>query len=295
MSNSSKQLPPLQETFMKVTLLALAALVCSFEALAQTPSMSEDRFCSDRQEKSFIKDLTLDSNNLMTFRNHGGIANGGVCWWHSRFQRNALYLTIYKPDLAKPTQDEARELVKKIRAATEIVVIPGYKNFSEFANNNEAIIQRELEKWQKGDGIIRFAWVNGLSGEAKVAPEKMKEIMDQIYEEVEVNKNIAYNKLQIPGIDSHAWLVVHMEKVNGGYNLEILDSNVARNTEIYRFHDGDTSINYHGYFNFTPYLEQTNEMKKINKVILKKCNPSAYEAEAKKEVKETNSNNDMRG
>lgn len=276
---------------MKVTLLALTALACSFQALAQTPSLSETNFCSDRQDTKFVKDLALDSSNLMTFRNHGGIANGGVCWWHSRFQRNALYLTIYKPNLAKPSADEAHDLVKKIRAAKEVVVIPGYRNFAEFANANESIIQKELEKWQKNDGIVRFAWVKGLSGEAQVAPEKMKELMDQIYEEVEVNKNIAYNKLQIPGIDSHAWLVVHMEKTNGGYNLEILDSNVASSTEIYRYHEGDTSINYHGYFHFTPYLEQTGEMKKIKTAILKQCDPDAYEAEAKKEAAERNANN----
>lgn len=278
---------------MKVTLLALAALACSFQIMAQTPSLTEERFCLDRQDTNFVKDLALDSNNLLTFRNHGGIANGGVCWWHSRFQRNALYLTIYKPKLDKPSLDEARELVKKIRAAKDVVVIPGYKNFAEFANANEAIIQRELEKWQKGDGIIRFAWVKGLSGDSEVAPDKMKELMDQIYEEVEVNKNIAYNKLQIPGIDSHAWLVVHMEKVSGGYNLEILDSNFNNQTEIYRYHEGDTSIDYHGYFHFTPYLEQTNEMKKINKAILKQCNPDAYAAESKKEENKTNSNNNF--
>ncbi|MDD4975831.1 MAG: hypothetical protein PHY93_15850 [Bacteriovorax sp.] len=282
---------------MKVTFLALAALACSFQVLAQTPSLSEESFCADRVDKNFIKDLTMDSSNLMPFRNHGGIANGGVCWWHSRFQRNALYLTIYKPELARPTQDEARELIKKIRSATEVVVIPGYSNFSEFADNNKALIQRELEKWQKGDGILRFAWVKGLSGAAEVTPDKMKGLMDQIYEEVEVNKNIAYNKLQIPGIVAHAWLVVHMEKVSGGYNLEIIDSNFARTTEIYRYHEGDTSINYHGYFHFTPYLEQTNEMKKINKTILKKCDPEAYQAGAKKEkeTKDANSNNDTEG
>lgn len=276
---------------MKATLLALIALSCSFQALAQGPSLSEESFCADRKDVSFVKDLTMSSSNLMPFTNHGGIANGGVCWWHSRFQRNALYLTIYKPKLDKPTQDEARELIKKIRAATDVVIIPGYRNFSEFANDNQALIQRELEKWQKGDGIIRFAWVKGLSGESEVAPDKMKELMDQIYEEVEVNKNIAYNKLQIPGIDSHAWLVVHMEKVSGGYNLEILDSNVASTTEIYRYREGDTSINYHGYFHFTPYLEQTKEMSKIKTAILKKCDPEAYDAEVKKEAAARNANN----
>ncbi|MGZ3790131.1 MAG: hypothetical protein ACXVLQ_16480 [Bacteriovorax sp.] len=256
---------------MKASWLALAILACSSMAFAQGPSFSEERFCQDRKDESFVKDLTMDGSNLMSFTNRGGIANGGVCWWHSRFQRNALYLTIYKPELSKPSKEEARELVKQIRNAKNVVVIPGYRNFSEFSYENRDLIQKELEKWQKGDGVIRFAWVDGLEGSAKVTSQKMKELMDQIYEEVEIKKNIAFNKLQIPGIESHAWLVVHMEKVLGGYNLEIIDSNVASETEIYRYREGDTSINYHGYFHFTPYLERTKEMEKINEVIAKYC------------------------
>lgn len=256
---------------MRTVLLALLALTCSAQAFAQAPSYSEESFCSDRKDENFVKDLTLDSSNLMAFRNHGGIGNGGVCWWHSRFQRNALYLTLYKPHLPKPTIDEARELVKQIRDAKDMIVIPGFKNFEEFSSVHEALIQRELEKWQKGDGIIRFAWVKGLSGKSNVEADKLKATMDELYQDVEVNKNIAYNKLQIPGIDAHAWLVVHMEKVSDGYNLEILDSNFPNGTEIYRYHEGDTQFNYHGYFTFAPYLERTGEMDKIRKVIEKRC------------------------
>lgn len=256
---------------MKVTFFVLLALAHSFQALAQNPSYTEESFCSDRKDEKFVKDLTMDSSNLMSFWNHGGLANSGVCWWHSRFQRNALYLTIYKPNLPRPSDSEARELVKQIRDAKDIVVIPGFKNFSEFTRVHEAQIQRELEKWQKGDGVIRFAWVKGLSGKPSVEAEKLKATMDEMYEYVEVNKNIAYNKLQIPGIDAHAWLVVHMEKVDGGYNLEVLDSNFPSETEIYRYREGDTSFNYHGAFKFTPYLERTHEMDKIKSVIAKRC------------------------
>ena len=256
---------------MKVTLLALAVLACSFQALARGPSTSEASFCADRKDVNFVKDLTLSTSNLMAFRNQGGIGNGGVCWWHSRFQRNALYLTIYKPSIAKPTQDEARILIKQIREAKNVVIIPGYKNFRDFSADNADLILRELEKWQKGDGIIRFAWVKGLEGASTVEAGQLKSTMDEIYNEVEVNKNIAYNKLQIPGIDAHAWLVVHMEKVNGGYNLEILDSNFPTGTEIYRYREGDQNFDYHRAFAFSPYLEKTNEMEKINKTIQKQC------------------------
>jgi hypothetical protein len=133
---------------MKTTLLAMAALACSFQALAQGPSLSAESFCADRKNIDFVKDLTLSSNNLMSFTNHGGLANGGVCWWHSRFQRNALYLTLYKPDLPKPNDEETRDIVAAIRAGDAVVEIPGYKNFAEFSKDKEAAIQRELEKWQ---------------------------------------------------------------------------------------------------------------------------------------------------
>ena len=260
---------------MKVTLpnlLIFASIVFNFQAIAQSPSMSESRFCSDRVDKNFVKKLAMDSDNLMSFVNQGGLINGGVCWWHSRFQRNALYLTIYKPDLPKPTEDEARVLVKKIRAATEVVVIPGYRNFHEFSSENEEIIQQILEGWQERDSFLRFAWIKGLSGSSKVAPEKMKALMDQIYKEVEVNKNISYNKLQIKGIESHAWLVVHMKKVSGGYDLEVIDSNLATSTETYAYREGETEIvNYHDSFTFTPYLEQSNELNKIYNTISEKC------------------------
>jgi len=267
---------------MKTTLLAMLALTFSIQAYAQAPSRSEESFCSDRKDDRFVKDLTLDSSNLMAFRNHGGIANSGVCWWHSRFQRNALYLTIYKPNLPRPSVDEAKELIKQIREAKDVIVIPGFRNFSEFSSVHEAQIQRELEKWQKGDGVIRFAWVKGLSGTSSVDRDELKNIMDDMYYEVEVKKNIAYNKLQFPGVVAHAWLVVHMEKVSGGYNLEILDSNYPRSTEIYRYREGDSDLNYQGYYRFTPYLERTTEMDRIHEVISKKCSGGMSEKLARR-------------
>ncbi|MDD4976179.1 MAG: hypothetical protein PHY93_17615 [Bacteriovorax sp.] len=226
---------------MKVTLLALVSLACSFQLSAQ----DSGHFCSDRQNANFVKDLTLDSKNLISFRNRGGIGMAGVCWWHSRFERNALYLTIYKPELAKPTNDEAIELIKQIRDAENVIEIPGYNNFFEFTSENKALIQSELEAWQLGDGLLRFAWIDGLSGDAKVEAWKLKGLMDEIYNDVEVNKNISYNKLQAPGILAHAWSVVHMEKVKGGYDLEILDSNTVGYSEHYEYREGDTFMRYH--------------------------------------------------
>ena len=257
---------------MKSILLALFVTAVSFQTFAQSPSKSEGRFCADRLDKKFVKMLALDSNNLMNFSNHGGLAQSGVCWWHSRFQRNALYLTIFKPNLPRASEAETYQIVKRIRAATEVVVITGYNNFSEFSSINQDIIQAELEKWQKGDGFVRFAWIKGLSGQAEVKPAKLKNLMDQIYQEVEVNKNISFNRLQIKGIDAHAWLVVSMQKFAGGYRLKVIDSNISDEPQTYTYREGETNIMENNFnFSFTPYIDQTSELKKINKTITDLC------------------------
>lgn len=266
---------------MKLSNLALgaiAALACSFSAMAgTTASQSMDQFCTDRASSGFVKELVHNSENLTSFANRGGIGNGGVCWWHSRMQRNALYLTVFKPADKRPTKEQGKVIIEKLRAGKEIVVIPGYQNWSEFSYSFRAEIQRELDKWQKGDGILKFNWVIGLKGSSSVKPEKMKDMMDELYEYVEGEGNIAYQKLQIKGVVAHAWLVINMTKTAKGYDLQILDSNYPNQTLKYEYRRGMTNFNHYFYGNFVPYLERTGEMTKLTNVIMKKCNPEQYE------------------
>ncbi|MBC7428284.1 MAG: hypothetical protein H7336_06715 [Bacteriovorax sp.] len=284
---------------MKSTILALAALACSASLMASTTaSQSMDQFCADRSDLASVKELTLSSSNMMAFQNHGGIGGGGVCWWHSRMQRNALYLTKYNPADPKPSNEEAAVIVAKIRDGKEIVTIPGYRNFSEFTNNHQAQVQRELEKWQKGEGILKASWIIGLKGDSTVAASELKTMMDELYKYVVVDGNIAYEKLQIKGITAHAWLVVNMKPTSVGYDLQIIDSNFPNWTSSYRYTEGMTSFNHQYYGSFTPYLERTGEMEKIALTVLKKCNPDEYKARKKKaraadnnENKVTNNNN----
>lgn len=268
---------------MKSTILALAALACSFSAMASmTASQSMDQFCADRSDLTSVKELTSNSSNMMAFQNRGGLGGGGVCWWHSRMQRNALYLTIYKPAEARPSAEEAAIIVAKIRDGKEIITIPGYRNFAEFSTKHQSQIQRELEKWQKGEGILKASWVIGLKGESTVGASELKIMMDELYKYVVVDGNIAYQKLQIKGITAHAWLVVNMKKNNNGYDLQVIDSNFPSWTKIYKYTEGMTSFNHDYYGNFTPYLERTGEMEKLALTVLKKCNPDEYESRKKK-------------
>lgn len=267
----------------KVLIFSLAS-VLSVSVLAKkyvsyAPSNDEQQFCLDRNDENFSKELVNDPHNLMAFRNQGGIGGGGVCWWHSRFQRNALYLTVFKPEEKRPVISEVEKIIKKIRKGKEVVVIPGYENFYEFTSHNRSLVQKELEAWQVNDGAVKFAWVKGLSGNNIVKPEELKRMMDELYEEVEGKNTIAYQKLQIKGITAHAWLVVNMKQVGeDGYDLEVIDSNEQYMTRIYKYRLGDTNFTHWFYGDFTPYLEKTNEMDKIKTVIDEKCRPDKLDS-----------------
>lgn len=252
---------------MKKTILVLAALACSFSAMAD---QSVQQYCASRQPNQ-IKQLALYPFMRMGFQNEGGLINGGVCWWHARFQRNALYVTAYSPAKRMPTLEEARAIISAIREAKTIVEIPGFANFFDFSSHFRAEIQRELEKWQKGDGFIRMAWIKGLAGKVEVAPEKLKNAMDELFQEVEVKGNISYQKLQIQGVKAHAWLVTKMERLPDGYRLVVIDSNFPDENQVYDYRFGQTSLYSNYYGNFTPYLENKGEVDKLKQVIAKVC------------------------
>lgn len=256
-----------------LTLGAICALSLSFSAHAVNVSMSKSEFCSDRKSRNYARELLLDNENMLAFTNHGGLVNGGVCWWHSRFTRNATYLAIYRPELPRPSAEAAKKIIKAIRKGKQSVVIPGFANLREFSSYNAfaGLIQDELERWQKMDGFVRQAWIRGLAGSTSTTPEKLKSIMDELYNYVEVQGNVAYQKLQLPGVVAHAWLVVGMEKTHDGYELTVVDSNYS-NPYVVNYHEGMTHFNYGGFGDFVPYLENEKELASMKGVIAKSCN-----------------------
>lgn len=207
----------------------------------------------------------------MSFKNQGGLFNGGVCWWHSRFQRNIFYLAIFRPELNRPNLREVKALIKEIRAGEKVITIPGFSNFAEFSETYKKEILSELEDWQLYDGVVLGSWIDGLKGDIKVKPEVLQKMMDEVYQYVEVDKKIAYQKLQIKGITSHAWLVVGMKKAQSGYEIGLIDSNNPRMSENYSYKIGDESFYEKSYGNFVPYLEFKREEARISSIAKKFC------------------------
>jgi hypothetical protein len=244
--------------------LVLLILV-SFSALGASES-----FCLERKDPHFVRRLAFNYKNLLSFANRGGIARGGVCWWHSRFQRNALYLTHFSPEKPKPSTIEARDMIARIREGNSVVEIPGFENLYEFSLHFGNEIQKELERWQRHD-VLRFSWMNGLRGGTSASPEELKRQMDELYEEVESKGNISYQRLQIRGIAAHSWLVVKMEKLSLGYKLHVVDSVEPSKVAKYTYLEGDTQLENEHYNKFMPYLEETAEVEELKSTIMRAC------------------------
>lgn len=260
------------------TFLSIITFVIMPTLLAGTLPITKAEFCARYEDVTIMESFSSDSANLMSFKNSGGLFNGGVCWWHSRFQRNIFYLSIFRPDLNKPKSSEVVSLIKEIRAGKSIITIPGFSNFLEFSEAYKKEIQTELNAWQLFDGVILGSWIDGLKGTTKVRPELLETMMTTLYQYVEVDKKIAYQKLQIKGITSHAWLVVAMTPGPRGHEIGLIDSNSPNMSRNYSYKFGDTSFNEKSYGDFIPYLEFTREELRISSVAKKFCGVKSLKA-----------------
>lgn len=256
---------------MKLLLVYSFLLFQSATVLAHILPQTKEDFCSRFSNSETIKTLAGDPQNLIDFKNGGGLFNGGVCWWHSKFQRHLFYLSIFKPYDPSPTKQELKTIIHNIRLGKQVVIVPGFFNVNDFTSKNNQAIQRELEAWQIYDGVILGQWIDGINGRTKIKPDLLKGKMDELYQYVEMKNKIAYQKLQIKGITSHAWLVVSVKPMPSGYDLELIDSNHARETQYYSYKFGDDSFFIKQYGNFVPYLEYTREEGRLLNVGKKFC------------------------
>lgn len=254
---------------MKVLIISLVAFFSVSSVEANEITRYEKSFCSKRQSKSFAQASLKSSRNWLAFRNQGGLLNAGVCWWHSRFTRKALYLAIYRPDLQRPTSSQAKRIIKDIRLG-KITIVPGFENLNSFSYAFANEIQDRLEKWQVGDGFMRQQWLVGLWGTSKSSAAALKKRMDSLYTEVNIKKNVTYQVLQLKGVDAHAWLVVGMSKTTNGYKLEVVDSNY-RNVKTHYYKFGDTRFEYGYMGRFVPRTGKKRELRSLEKKVKKFC------------------------
>lgn len=230
------------------------------------------QFCKSKLNFKTLNSSLLNKENLLSFENEGGLFNGGVCWWHSRFQRNALYLAYFRPDLPAPTKtSEIKKIIRKIIQGRVVTKIPGFQNLQQFSTKYSKLIQRKLNQWQLRDGFVFQKWIAGLSGKSKASSDYVLHLIDRLYQNVEIEKNIAYTMLQMSGIVAHAWLVFKVSKTLEGYNLYFIDSNYPDTPFIYQYKNGDKFFDFKWYGNFIPYLKETKEPVRMKNALAQYC------------------------
>ena len=233
-------------------------------SLVQTSAFADSVFQRARAETSRI-----------AFDNQGGIAGGGVCWWHSRLQRAFLYLAKFNPTAPRPTLEKARDLLNDLIWERGYVEIPGFPDTKSFTAAFENLIQEQLNIWQVTDGFISQGWILGITGSSSLPPTDMKTRMDQIYAQYTIahaKNDMLWLLLQLKGVASHASLLESMTPdASGGYRLEMIDSNYPLGIVSYFYKNGDRSLTPFGIngYNDTwvPYVSYARDLTRIHAAI----------------------------
>jgi hypothetical protein len=233
---------------------------------------SLEEYLEDAGKLEYVRALAADpphppNPNLPGFANEGGIRNKGVCWWHSRLTRSAIYLAWFDPGGRRPDERSAKRIVESLLNAERVVSIPGYSNLRDFTLDNRRLVQERLDAAQLREGIFLFQWVNGLAGRSRVPPPRLKAMMDRIHSEVST-EGLSYVKLQVPGIDAHSWIMTEMVPFDGGgYKCRFLDSN-CQGAKTWDYRPGAERISIQGMGDFgVPYLQRSRELRTMKRLI----------------------------
>jgi hypothetical protein len=254
---------------MKIFLLL--ALIVPTTLFAQARN-----FCE--RNRGDILALMHEPTARISFKNAGGIGDGGVCWWHSRYQRSSFFLVKYAPEKAKPNAQQANQIISAIRNMDRVVTIPGHANFQSFTRAYQKQIQSVLNDWQIFDGLYNFQWIRGISGKPALPPKEMEDRMNSVYQSFRQSPAGMWVMAQMEGIGSHAFLVVAMEQVNGGYDLDLIDSNVPLEVVSVRYQSGDQFlVTNRGSNRFVPYVGFQEDFRKISKSLVSFCHDKSIE------------------
>lgn len=238
-------------------------LIISFQVSAES-------LC-ERVEKNLTAYLS-SSDSRMGFKNRGGLFGGGVCWWHSRFQRSSAYLAEFEPLKEKPSPAQLQNIMNNLKKMDRVVSISGFENFNSFSKAYEKQIQKVLEQWQREDGFINQQWLRGISGKSELEAQEMKQRMDTLHEQFLKSPQPVWIMAQIKGITSHSMLLVDMLPRSNGYELNVIDSNFPMDQKVIEYQVGQSSLKHpKDKYSFVPYLGFQKDFEKLQVGFKRHC------------------------
>jgi hypothetical protein len=93
-----------------------------------------------------IDDEVVEAMQMGT-PNAGGRFGTGLCWWHARFHRSAVYLMDFAPSQPKPDAKTARKLMARISYFLPTTV-PGYRSLAAFTHDFPNELYSVLSDWE---------------------------------------------------------------------------------------------------------------------------------------------------
>ncbi len=156
-------------SFLLLLLTSAYANICNNRSWTPT---SAQEYCS--MSARDYRSLLCDKEGMLGINNDGGLFGlpTGVCWWHSRFHRQATYLTYFCPDCEKPdiSKRKGRRTIKKwlrdIIKQRRVVRIDGFRNLKEFTLDPfvKKYLKKFLQRWMARETFFEANWIRGLEG-----------------------------------------------------------------------------------------------------------------------------------
>ena len=208
--------------------------------------------------------------NRLGFHNDGGPLGIGMCWWHSRMQRNANFLLDFRPWELRGDDSEIWSVIKALMTPNRVMAVRGFSNLRQFSTAHSTEMREALGQWQLVETFLGFNWVNGLQGGPTENPADLAERIDRLFIRVNVLHQVVYVMLNLPGTSSHSLLIVNMLPLaKGGYMLETVDSNFS-DLKYYFYHTGDDHLSSI-YGGFVPYVQRSSDLDNFQDAIQRTC------------------------
>lgn len=226
-------------SFILTSLFCLASLQSAAEALStkQDNPFASKSVC-EMQAEDFLAKAGLSGNLTQPF-NIDGPLNTGMCWWHSKLQRAAIYLAVFdRPNEPRPTSEEAKQIFRDLTQLTKVISIPGFRDWYHFTDVFRLEFYEVLGDWEISE-TLRLEFVKGLRA---LKPTDTFELQ-KISREVNEYKRVTFVLLKMPWLEAHSWLVTSYNGTAKNFEISFLDSKWPSGVQSFKSIDNSYVIN----------------------------------------------------
>lgn len=233
---------------------------------------------------------TLDTaDRTFLFNNPPGPTRSGLCWLHSRLQRNFAYLALWRPDLAEPSRPQILAIIDRIAHRRGVTEIPGFRNLGEFSLRFEAELVDAMVRMGVECVVNTNDCLARIDDSYRPSPQEFAGQMMWIYERYIQNpgeiifvrtRALEFEHHVLRFFGAHSALILKMRPLNAspfsantGFEVEYIDSSDASHIMRSIYHFGDTSIHGLSDHVWHSHYEYEGDIREMREQIRSYCRP----------------------